>query len=144
MKQGADVLVQASLQDGQWMGYADILLKVPRKSKFGNWFVAAIQRYEVNGCLQPGKGDHHRIAFYHTLATTGNITVLNRVRISRQCRSTHYLFKVFLYESVVGMKFSKAIFFCWKIVSRLYHIHFFPEDSLVILQAIQCISITEV
>jgi predicted RecB family nuclease len=37
MKQGADVLVQASLQDGQWMGYADILLKVPGKSKFGNW-----------------------------------------------------------------------------------------------------------
>ena len=37
MKQGADVLVQSSLQDGQWMGYADILLKVPGKSKFGNW-----------------------------------------------------------------------------------------------------------
>ncbi|MEK6780587.1 MAG: TM0106 family RecB-like putative nuclease [Bacteroidota bacterium] len=37
MKQGADVLVQAMLQDGQWMGYADILLKVPGKSKFGNW-----------------------------------------------------------------------------------------------------------
>jgi len=37
MKQGADALVQASLEDGQWMGYADILLKVPGKSKFGNW-----------------------------------------------------------------------------------------------------------
>jgi predicted RecB family nuclease len=37
MKQGADVLVQASLQDGQWTGYADILLKVPGKSKFGSW-----------------------------------------------------------------------------------------------------------
>jgi predicted RecB family nuclease len=37
MKQGADVLVQASLQDGQWMGYADILLKVPGKCRFGNW-----------------------------------------------------------------------------------------------------------
>ena len=37
MKQGVDVLVQAMLQDGQWMGYADILLKVPGKSKFGNW-----------------------------------------------------------------------------------------------------------
>lgn len=37
MKQGADVLVQASLQDGQWSGNADILLKVPGKSRFGNW-----------------------------------------------------------------------------------------------------------
>ncbi|MEX2233000.1 MAG: TM0106 family RecB-like putative nuclease [Cyclobacteriaceae bacterium] len=37
MKQGTDVLVQTSLEDGQWMGYADILLKVPGKSKFGNW-----------------------------------------------------------------------------------------------------------
>ncbi|HTE29953.1 MAG TPA: TM0106 family RecB-like putative nuclease [Chryseolinea sp.] len=37
MKQGVDVLVQAGLQGGQWMGYADILLKVPGKSKFGNW-----------------------------------------------------------------------------------------------------------
>ena len=37
MKRGTDVIVQALLQDGQWMGYADILLKVPGKSKFGNW-----------------------------------------------------------------------------------------------------------
>jgi len=37
MKQGTDVLVQASLQEGQWMGYADILLKVAGESKFGNW-----------------------------------------------------------------------------------------------------------
>jgi predicted RecB family nuclease len=37
MQQAADVIVQASLHDGQWMGYADILLKVPGKSKFGDW-----------------------------------------------------------------------------------------------------------
>ena len=37
MGQGADVLVQATLQDGQWMGYADILLKVSGESIFGNW-----------------------------------------------------------------------------------------------------------
>lgn len=37
MKQGIDVLVQANLKDGQWVGSADILLKVPGKSKFGNW-----------------------------------------------------------------------------------------------------------
>jgi predicted RecB family nuclease len=37
MHQGKDVIVQASLQEGQWMGYADILLKVAGKSKFGNW-----------------------------------------------------------------------------------------------------------
>ena len=37
MKEGVDVLVQANLQEGQWMGYADIVLKVPGKSKFGDW-----------------------------------------------------------------------------------------------------------
>lgn len=37
MKQGADVLVQAVLQDGEWMGYSDILIKVPGNSTFGNW-----------------------------------------------------------------------------------------------------------
>ena len=37
MKDGADVIVQAKLQEGQWMGYTDILLKVPGKSTFGNW-----------------------------------------------------------------------------------------------------------
>src|SRR5260221_3333176 len=36
MKNGIDVLVQARLEGGQWMGYADVLLKVPGKSKFGD------------------------------------------------------------------------------------------------------------
>ena len=37
MKMGIDVLTQAKLELGQWMGYSDILIKVPGKSKFGNW-----------------------------------------------------------------------------------------------------------
>src|SRR5258706_4762103 len=37
MQQGIDVLVQVRLDHEPWMGYADILLKVPGKSKFGNW-----------------------------------------------------------------------------------------------------------
>jgi predicted RecB family nuclease len=37
MKKGIDVLVQARLEGGQWMGNADVLLKVPGKSTFGNW-----------------------------------------------------------------------------------------------------------
>jgi predicted RecB family nuclease len=37
MQKGADVIVQARLDHEQWMGYADILLKVPGESKFGNW-----------------------------------------------------------------------------------------------------------
>ncbi|HEX8039763.1 MAG TPA: TM0106 family RecB-like putative nuclease, partial [Chryseosolibacter sp.] len=37
MRDGVDVIVQAKLADGQWIGYADILLKVPGKSKFGDW-----------------------------------------------------------------------------------------------------------
>ena len=37
MEQGVDVIVQASLKDNQWMGNADILLRVNGKSKFGDW-----------------------------------------------------------------------------------------------------------
>ncbi|HZY80394.1 MAG TPA: TM0106 family RecB-like putative nuclease [Cyclobacteriaceae bacterium] len=37
MAEGVDVIVQARLEKGQWMGKADILLKVPGESKFGNW-----------------------------------------------------------------------------------------------------------
>lgn len=37
MSNGVDIIVQALLQDRQWMGYADILIKVPGQSKFGNW-----------------------------------------------------------------------------------------------------------
>lgn len=39
MDLGADVIVQARLDDDdkKWMGYADILIKVPGESKFGNW-----------------------------------------------------------------------------------------------------------
>jgi predicted RecB family nuclease len=41
MSQGFDVVVQARLELGQWIGLADILIKVPGNSKFGNW------QYEV-------------------------------------------------------------------------------------------------
>ncbi|MDZ7650289.1 MAG: TM0106 family RecB-like putative nuclease [Cytophagales bacterium] len=37
MAQGVDVIVQAKLENGPWMGYADILLKVSGESRFGNW-----------------------------------------------------------------------------------------------------------
>ncbi len=37
MASGTDVIVQAQMQDGHWSGHADILLKAPGQSKFGNW-----------------------------------------------------------------------------------------------------------
>ena len=37
MQGGADVLVQARLEDGPWMGLADILIRVPGRSRFGDW-----------------------------------------------------------------------------------------------------------
>jgi predicted RecB family nuclease len=37
MAGGIDVIVQARLEGEQWMGFSDILLKAPGKSKFGNW-----------------------------------------------------------------------------------------------------------
>src|SRR5690349_18104720 len=37
MKQGIDVITQPLLEVERWSGFADILIKVPGKSKFGNW-----------------------------------------------------------------------------------------------------------
>ena len=37
MKKGVDVIVQARLDKGVWLGYADILLRVPGASIFGDW-----------------------------------------------------------------------------------------------------------
>ena len=37
MKQGVDVIVQAALKENEWIGNADILIKVKGKSKFGDW-----------------------------------------------------------------------------------------------------------
>ena len=37
MKEGADVIVQARLDKGVWLGYADILWKVSGESTFGSW-----------------------------------------------------------------------------------------------------------
>lgn len=41
MKEGKDVIAQGALEVDQWSGITDILLKVPGKSKFGDW------QYEV-------------------------------------------------------------------------------------------------
>jgi predicted RecB family nuclease len=41
MANGVDVIVQGHLEDGEWGGYPDILIKVRGKSQFGNW------QYEV-------------------------------------------------------------------------------------------------
>jgi predicted RecB family nuclease len=37
IEKGVDVIIQAKLEKAPWMGYADILIKVPGKSKFGDW-----------------------------------------------------------------------------------------------------------
>src|SRR5262245_53152956 len=37
MRDGADVIVQATLLDGDWYGRADVLLKVDKPSRLGNW-----------------------------------------------------------------------------------------------------------
>lgn len=37
MSTGVDVIVQATLEEGQWNGIADILIKVDKKSDLGNW-----------------------------------------------------------------------------------------------------------
>ena len=37
MRSGADVIYQATLFDGRWVGYADFLLRVDRHSALGSW-----------------------------------------------------------------------------------------------------------
>ena len=37
MREGAEVIVQAKLDNGKWGGYADLLLKVDKKSNLGDW-----------------------------------------------------------------------------------------------------------
>lgn len=37
MQNGVDVITQATLAEGNWLGKADILLRVESKSKFGDW-----------------------------------------------------------------------------------------------------------
>lgn len=41
MAEGVDIIVQGRLQEGDWGGYPDILIRVKGKSRFGNW------QYEV-------------------------------------------------------------------------------------------------
>jgi predicted RecB family nuclease len=37
MRSGADVIVQGRLEHGSWAGWADVLLRVPGSSSFGDW-----------------------------------------------------------------------------------------------------------
>jgi predicted RecB family nuclease len=37
MREGADVIVQATLLDGRWLGRADVLRRVPLPSRLGSW-----------------------------------------------------------------------------------------------------------
>ena len=37
MRKGFDVITQASMENGIWGGIADILIRVPGESKFGDW-----------------------------------------------------------------------------------------------------------
>jgi uncharacterized protein len=44
MKQGVDVIAQATLANGRWFGRADVLRRVQRAGRFGRW------SYEVYDC----------------------------------------------------------------------------------------------
>jgi predicted RecB family nuclease len=44
IKKGVDVIAQATLSDGRWFGRADVLRRVERAGRFGNW------SYEVYDC----------------------------------------------------------------------------------------------
>jgi hypothetical protein len=43
MRSGADVIVQAQLEQGQWAGWANVVLRVPRESAIGAWLYEPVE-----------------------------------------------------------------------------------------------------
>jgi uncharacterized protein len=72
MSKGFDVLIQARLESGEWMGLSDILIKRSGKSKFGDWY------YEVQDtklALNTRAGTILQLCLYNDLLATLQETV---------------------------------------------------------------------
>src|SRR5688572_543459 len=67
MAKGVDVIVQAKLEEGQWMGYADVLLKIPGKSRFGDW---SYEVYDTKLAQSTRAGTILQLCLYTDLLST--------------------------------------------------------------------------
>ena len=67
MREGADVIVQATLVDGDWSGRADVLLRVPRPSRLGGW---SYEVWDTKLARETKGGSVLQICFYSDLLAT--------------------------------------------------------------------------
>jgi uncharacterized protein len=67
MREGADVIVQATLLDGRWFGRADVLRKVPRPSRLGGW---SYEVWDTKLALETKGGSVLQICLYSDLLET--------------------------------------------------------------------------
>jgi uncharacterized protein len=67
MREGADVIVQATLQDGAWSGRADVLQRVPRPSRLGDW---SYEVWDTKLARETKGGSVLQICFYSDLLAT--------------------------------------------------------------------------
>lgn len=64
MAQGAEVIVQATLADGLWLGRADVLRRVDRPSKLGDW---SYEPYDCKLAMQTKAGTILQLSLYAEL-----------------------------------------------------------------------------
>jgi uncharacterized protein len=67
MRDGADAIVQATLVDGDWSGRADVLLRVPRPSRLGDW---SYEVWDTKLARETKGGSVLQICFYSDLLGT--------------------------------------------------------------------------
>jgi predicted RecB family nuclease len=64
MERGAEIIVQATLADGRWLGRADILRRVNRPSKFGSW---SYEAYDCKLAMDTKAGTILQLSLYSEL-----------------------------------------------------------------------------
>ncbi|HYV86737.1 MAG TPA: TM0106 family RecB-like putative nuclease [Patescibacteria group bacterium] len=67
MREGADVIVQATLLEGRWFGRADVLMRVPRPSRLGDW---SYEVWNTKLALETKGGSVLQICLYSDLLET--------------------------------------------------------------------------
>src|SRR5690348_13967348 len=67
MTRGGEVIVQASLADGRWFGRADILRRVSRPSKLGDW---SYEPYDCKLAMETKAGTILQLSLYAELIAT--------------------------------------------------------------------------
>ena len=67
MKSGVEVIIQAALQDGDWVGRADVLVKVEGESDLGNWLYEPV---DTKLAKETKAGSVIQLCLYAAILTT--------------------------------------------------------------------------